>query len=193
MSRLIALASLLLLAACVNAPQRGRVQAPEPRIAPADMQMDVSMVQRLHFSRGSHSVDTPPIDAQLEIDAEAIRFVGFAAEQRVLRFVWDGRSIDEQRGRQLPEHVRSNHILRDIQYVYAPIEALRATLPSEWSVTESSQLREIRFVRDSKRAAIQIRYADANRVRGKVRMMNWVDRYGLEIEVGSSSETGSEQ
>ncbi len=180
MPRLIVLAILLCAAACATAP-RGRVQMPEPRISPADMRMEVSLAQRLRFDRGAHGAVTPPIDAQLEVDAGAIRFAGFAAGQRILTFTWDGRLIAEQRSVKLPEHVRAEHILRDIQFVCAPVDALRVAIPDAWRIDESAGLRRITH-RDQESAAIEIHYAGTSCTSGRVQMQNRVEHYVLTIE-----------
>lgn len=180
MPRVIVLTLLLCLAACAASP-RGPVQLPNPHISPAAMQMDVSVAQRLSFDRGEQGAVTPLIDAQLEVDASAIRFAGFATGQRVLTFIWDGRSIVEQRSAQLPEHVRAEHILRDFQFVCSPAAALRAALPGTWRVEESAGVRLI-SARDQESAVIEIRYAGDSCTSGSVQMRNRVERYVLTVE-----------
>ncbi len=172
MPRVISLALVLCLAACASMPP-AQLSLPELRLVPAAMAMDISLAQRLSFDRGAQQAVSPVIDAQLEIDADAIRFAGFAAGQRMLTFTWDGRRLAQQRSPQLPEHVRAEPILRDIQLVHAPIDLLRAALPEGWTVDGTSTSRELSYRGG---VAVAIEY------KATVILDNRIEHYRLTIE-----------
>lgn len=177
MSRLIAIALVSLLAACAHAPATPPA-LPQPRLAPAALALDVSLSQRLRFVHERAGVDET-LDAQLEIDADALRLAAFALGQRMLSLHWDGERLDAHRGLQLPEAVDAERILRDIEYAYAPTEALQAVLPKGWSVRDRGARRELSHGRSS---AIVIDYATMPRWHGAVVLDNRYEGYRLDIE-----------
>ncbi|HSC80477.1 MAG TPA: DUF3261 domain-containing protein, partial [Chitinolyticbacter sp.] len=131
--------AVLLLAACATPPAE-RV-LPPLRLAPADYGASVSLVQRLTVwlnpdgqgeKAAAHS-----LDAQLEIDAEAVQLVGIALGQRVLKLRWDGRELASSRHALLPQAVDAAHVLRDVQLVFWPAESIRAALPAGWTLRDT--------------------------------------------------------
>ncbi len=178
MPRLSAFALLILLSGCAGVRPTAII-LPQPRLAPVAMAMDVSLNQRLRFTRSDDTRETMVIDAQLDVDGNVLRLAGFALGRRVLMLVWDGAHLDEQRDRQWPEQVAATQILRDIQYVYAPHEALQSALPEDWRVDERGARRLLRF-RDT--TAIVIDYATMPRWHGAVRIDNRFEGYRLDIE-----------
>lgn len=169
---------VLLISACASAPVQ-RLALPEPRLVPAAMGIDVALSQRLCFTTDQSGQPCEPIEARLEIDATSLRLAGFALGRRVLVLHWDGMQLQEQRTPQLPAVVDAARIVRDIQYVYAPRDALQAVLPPEWQVVDRGNERELRFGQAS---AIRIRYATIPHWKGEVDLDNRVEGYRLAIE-----------
>ncbi len=178
---------LLMLAGCASVPAQ-RLTLPEPRLAPAAMAVDLALSQRLCIRRTATEQPCEPIEARLEVDAQALHLAGFALGQRVLVVHWDGARLQTQRTPQLPPSADAERILRDIQYVYAPLAALQAALPEHWRVVDRGNERELRHGRTS---AIRIRYATMPPWGGAVRLDNRVEGYRLDIDtVADAREPG---
>lgn len=117
---------------------------PELRLPPAQLEHEFSLVQRLSISR-QDVPDAPPqvVDVQLELGRDGLRVAGFALGQRVLWMVWDGRDLSVQRHPRLPSEVDVSRILRDMTLVYWPAAAVRAALPSRWTLEEEGPQRRL--------------------------------------------------
>lgn len=174
MRRLIALALLCLsLAAC---PQR---QAPAPlvelpplRLAPAALGHELSVQQKLHFRFGTQQRE---LDALLEVDASEVRLAVQALGQTGVSLHWDGVELTQQRASWLPEAVRSERVLDDLQFVLWPADAIRAALPPDWRLEEQAGTR--RLLR-GETVWLSATPLDARRVQ----LENLAERYSLEIE-----------
>lgn len=167
---------LSLLAACASLPQHRR-QLPQPKLAPAAMAMQASLVQRLRFSRGDGASEV--LEAQLESDAAGLRLAVFALGRRVLLLDWDGVRLAEQRAPQLPDSVGAAQFLRDLQFTYAPTAALQAALPAGWQLRDDGDRRELLWRGTS---AMVIAYATMPRWQGTATLDNRIEGYRLEIE-----------
>lgn len=183
-SRLMVVACVVLLSACASLPGQ-RPILPEPRLAPVAMAVDVAVSQRLCFTLAGSSPPCEPIEARLEIDAQALRLAGFAFGRRVIFLRWDGAHFQEQRAPQLPATVDAGRILRDIQYAYAPLDALQAALSSGWAVVDRGNVRELRFGRT---LAVHIRHETMPPWTGAVRLDNRVEGYRLDIEAVADAD-----
>lgn len=175
-ARLLVSSLLLALGACASLP-RQRLQLPQPRLAPAAMAMEASLVQRLQFTRGDGQAEV--LEAQLEVDAAGLRLAAFALGRRVLWLDWDGVRLDEQRAPHLPETVGAAQFLRDLQFTFAPTAALQAALPAGWQLRDGGDRRELLW---RGRSAIVIGYATMPRWQGTVTLDNRIEGYRLEIE-----------
>ncbi|ANH70783.1 hypothetical protein ABE85_20945 [Mitsuaria sp. 7] len=108
---------------------------PMLRLAPALLERDVSLSQRLTVTPLDDSGRAPQVvDVQLEIDREGLRLAAFAIGQRVLLMQWDGRELKTQRHPRLPAEVDEQRMLRDMTLVYWPVAALRGALPPGWTL-----------------------------------------------------------
>jgi hypothetical protein len=172
--RLIALLLLCLsLAAC---PQR---RAPEPlavlpplRLAPAALGRELSLQQKLHFRFGTQQRE---LDALLEVDASEVRLAVQALGQTGVSLRWDGSELQQQRASWLPEAVRGERVLDDLQFVLWPADAVRAALPPDWRLEEHAGVR--RLLRNET-VWLSATPLDPQRVR----LENFAERYSLEIE-----------
>jgi hypothetical protein len=182
--RLIALALLCLsLAAC---PRR---QAPAPlaelpplRLSPAALGHELSVQQKLHFRFGAQQRE---LDALLEVDAAQVRLAVQALGQTGVSLRWDGTELVQQRASWLPEAVRGERVLDDLQFVLWPADAIRAALPAGWRLeertgVESNGLEDanLRQLLHGDTVWLSARRLDAQRVR----LENFAERYSLEIE-----------
>lgn len=130
--------------ASASAPASEETPLPMLRLAPALLERDASLSQRLTVTPLDGSGREPQVvDVQLEIDREGLRLAAFAIGQRVLLMQWDGRELKTQRHPRLPAEVDEQRMLRDMTLVYWPMAALRGALPSGWTLRETPGRREL--------------------------------------------------
>lgn len=187
MRRLMAVLVLLMVSACA-VPTAPRLQLPQPRLAPQAMAAEISLEQRLTLDRtpNGQNVASSSLDTLLEIDATSLRLAAFALGQRVLTLSWDGTELTTARHPLLPAEVDAAYVLRDVQWMYAPLEALRAVLPAGWSLDESSNQR-IRTLSHGETVALVIRYETGSRWTGSSKLENKLEGYSLTIESAKQS------
>lgn len=186
MRRLILLAALLLLGACTTLVAPKPVQLPQPRLAPDAMGTVISLEQRLTVERApvGRPMTTRSLDTLLEIDALSLRMVAFALGQRVLTLNWDGVNLVSERHALLPTEVDAAYVLRDVQWMYAPLQALRATLPTGWLLEEANGER---ILSHGASPVLLIHYESASRWNGRSRLENRLEGYSLTIESAKPS------
>lgn len=171
MRRLIALACALLLAACVHAPKPA-VELPPLRLPPSALGLTLSAQQRLEFAFGTQR---RTLDALLEVDAREVRLAVQAMGQTGVRLRWNGATLEQQRAPWLPQAVRAERVLDDLQFALWPAGAIRAVLPAGWMLREDGNVREL--VRDG--MAWLSAESDEG---GRIRLENRAEGYRLEIE-----------
>jgi hypothetical protein len=149
-------------------------------LPPAQFGASVSLAQRLTITRlDAGNAPAHTLDALLEIDAHSMRLAGFALNQRVLTLEWDGQNLHQSASPLLPAVVDARHVLRDIQLVYWPADAVRAALPSGWSLIEQGSTRQLL---QNGLPAVLIHYAGAPRWSGTTQLDNRLEGYRLVIE-----------
>ncbi len=179
---LIVLVAMLMLGACaVPAVSPQHVQLPQPRLAPDAMDAVVSLEQRLTVERApaGRPVATRSLDTLLEIDAQSLRMAAFALGQRVLTLSWDGTNLVSERHPLLPAEVDAAYVLRDVQWMYAPLQALRTVLPPGWVLEESGGER---ILSHDAVPVLLIHYDSASRWNGRSKLENRLEGYTLTIE-----------
>ncbi len=179
MQRIVMVLLCVLLMACTSEPQR--LHLPALQLAPAAFGGNVSLAQQLTLSKVSTAEPMPTrrIDAQLEIDEGQVRLAGLALGQRVLTLRWNGEKLDSERHPLLPEEVDATRVLRDIQLVYWPAEAIQVALPQGWHLRDERQQRVLSF---DGVAQVSIRYAGEPRWIGQATIDNRLEQYRLEID-----------
>lgn len=188
---ILALAALL-LAGCAQQMQEAHLRLPELKLAPAGFGQSISLAQRLTLEKLPDAVSSTQVahqrslDALLEIEPDAVRLAGFAFGQRIITLSWDGENFSSQRHPMLPAEVDASHILRDIQLVYWPAQMIRLTLPADWTLEDSGELRVLSY---RSRPVVTVQYSATPRWIGHVDLDNRLERYRLLIE--SSPAAGS--
>ncbi len=189
MRKFFLLTLLLFLGACSGVQKRpAQVELPRPELSPASFNGTVSLTQRLSFERtGSKPSPIQVIEAMLEIDGSDVRLAGFALGQRILTLHWDGHALTSERHPQLPQTVDAERVLRDVQYVYWPVAAIKAVLPQDWSLDEEVGMRTLRY---RGKPMLLVHYNDELRWQGRAELDNRLEGYRLTIE---SAELGDVQ
>ena len=172
------------LGACTTAPLQpspSRPEVPRPQLSPQAMGVTLSLSQRLSVERLSPDgqLTTDRLDALLEIDAESVHLAGLAMGQRVLSLQWRGQQLQSQRHPMLPAQVDETRILRDLQWVYANEDALRATLPTGWQLLAQPSLRELRL---HEQTQLSVCYELTQGWAGRIVVDNRMEGYRLVID-----------
>ena len=161
------------LAGCENSLSRhGRIGL---KLSPAALGASVNLQQHLTVER-SGRIDE--LDAALEIDSERIDLVGLALGQRVLALHYDGKSLQTWRHPMLPEQLRGEDVLEDLQLTLWPVEQIRLALPSDWRIEENGLQRQL-LANDVPVMVIQ--YSAQPRWSGTIELTNLRYHYRLTI------------
>jgi hypothetical protein len=133
-----ALLAALLLAACAAAPPpAARLGL---RLAPSALGAQISLQQHLKVERGARTDD---LDAVLEVDDALVQLAGLALGQRVLSIHYDGRELKAWRHPMLPQQVRAEDVLEDLQLTLWPAAAIAQALPAGWRIEDAGLRRTL--------------------------------------------------
>lgn len=141
----------LLLAGCFHRPRAPFAELPL-RLSPASLGRDLALQQRMTVT--AHG-KVQQFDVVLEADAQAVRLAVLAFGQTLARLDWDGRELKETRVRGWPPTITGALVLRDLQLVHWPLDAIQPALPLGWTAQGGAEERQVRF---SGRTMIRVRY-----------------------------------
>jgi hypothetical protein len=152
----------LMLAACAGQPPREHVDPAAPtfelRLSPASLGHELALQQQLNFHYGQQQ---RTFDALLEADPSEVRLEIQAMGQSAMRLRWDGQKLDQHRAQWLPNAVRGEEILSDLQLANWPIPAIRVALPAGWSLVEDGTTR---LLRNGDATIVTVRYPASGRI-----------------------------
>lgn len=151
------------------------------RLAPATLGASLSLQQHLSIERPGRNDE---LDAALEVDAERLDLVGLALGQRMLALHFDGRSLQSWRHPLVPEQLRGEDVLEDLQLTLWPVDVIANALPAGWSITENGRRRVLRMLDEP---ITVIEYSGEPRWIGKIELTNLRYQYRLKIESVSST------
>jgi hypothetical protein len=177
------------LVACATPPRPPPAAPGEPlpelRLAPAALGATVSLSQRLVFAHEADPGGPRSLEALLEVDPALLQLAGFAMGQRILTLRWNGATLDEERDPRLPAQFQSAPVLRDVQLVYWPADAVRAALPSGWTLEDGPGQRTLS---KNGREWVTVRYNGEPRWEGRTQLTNLSEHYRLTIESRPADE-----
>jgi hypothetical protein len=111
------------------------------RLSPASLGRELTVVQRLDVQAAGQSRS---LDVALEVDAESVRMAVMQLGHTVARLTWDGAKLEQSLAPGWPKVVSAERVLSDLQLVWWPAAQVRSALPADWTLTESTQARELR-------------------------------------------------
>ena len=149
-------------------------------LAPATLGASISLQQHLRVERDGR-IDE--LDAALEIDSDRLDMVGLALGQRILTLHYDGRQLQSWRHPLVPEQLRGEDILEDLQLTLWPIDVIRQALPAGWSIDENGRHRTLLL---DGAPVMVIDYSGEPRWSGKIELANLRYQYRLTIQSTSS-------
>lgn len=175
--RIVAVCALTtILTAC-----SGRPAAPPPdhlqlALAPAGFAQRITLQQRVHVERDGREVD---FEAVLDIGPDSLTLIGMAFGQRILTLRFDGARLVESRSPMLPREVLGADVLSDLQLALWPEDAVRAALPSGYTLRDADGVRVL-AMGDEEIATIS--YDGSPRWIGRVTVNNKQFAYRLVIQ-----------
>lgn len=173
-------ACALFASALACAPSRPQPARLGLKLAPATLGESISLQQHIRFERDGRSDE---IDAALEVDAERLAMVGLVLGQRILTLHYDGRQLQSWRHPLVPEQLRGEDVLEDLQLALWPVDAIRQALPTGWHIEESGRRRTLSL---DGAPVLVIDYSAEPRWSGTIELANLRYQYRLTIQSVSS-------
>ncbi len=171
---------LLVMAGCASAPQFVGPSRPQPglelRLPPVALGRELHLSQRITVTRQG---ERHSFEAQLEVDAAAVRIAAVAFGQTVASLSWDGVSLEQRVSSHVPEAVTAARILSDVQLAWWPVDAIREGLPPGYRLEEHAATREV-FLNQS--LVVTVHYEGVAPVWRQVRLIHASYGYTLDIE-----------
>lgn len=130
----LTLIPLLALTACATPPRPLPQAEFGLRLPPASLGRELHLAQRVTVVRGE---ERRSFEAQLEVDASAVRIAAVALGQTIATLVWDGASLEQKVSVHVPKTVTASRILSDVQLAWWPAEAIRAGLPAGYLLEDT--------------------------------------------------------
>jgi hypothetical protein len=165
--------SMALLSACATTPPSARLGL---QLAPAELGVAIALQQHLTIERNGK---TDEMDAALEVDAAQLQLVGLALGQRVLSLTYDGKTMTSWRHFMLPQQVRAEDILEDLQLTLWPLASIQKALPAGWHIVDQD-LRRSLYLDDT--LVCVISYSAMPRWSGTVQLENLRYHYHITIQ-----------
>jgi hypothetical protein len=166
----------LCLPGCATLAARRQFDA-LPLLTPSSFGVETTQMQRLTIGRISGG-PTITLDAAVEIDAEELRVAGMLLGQRVLLLAWDGRQLMESREPVVPSSIDGRAVLRDLQLVYWPADAIRTGMPQGCGLEEQDEQRRVLC---GGRLVLETWRGDSAPL-GAARLQNHIGHYAISIE-----------
>lgn len=171
---------VLVAAIALHALSCAGVSSPPARLglklAPATLGRSLSLQQHLVVERQGR-IDE--LDTALEIDPERLELVGLALGQRILSLSFDGRALRSWRHPLVPEQLRGEDVLEDLQLTLWPVEVIRNVLPSGWSIVDVGGRRTLSLAGEP---VLVIKYSAEPRWSGRIELNNLRYQYRLTID-----------
>lgn len=162
--------------------------APQPptnnlglKLAPAALGASISLQQHLAVERDGKVEE---LDTALEVDEQQLELVGLALGKRVMSLHYDGKTLQTWRHPMLPEQVRAEDVLQDIQLTLWPADVIQQALPPGWRIEEKG-LRRTLLEGDT--PVMVIDYSSSLRWSGKVTLSNFRYHYRITIQSVSTA------
>jgi uncharacterized protein YbdZ (MbtH family) len=132
--------------------------APVLQLPPVALGRSLALQQQITIDYQGQRRD---LQALLEADAQHTQLAALAGGQVVARLDWDGKALKVFRSPMLPEQMKPERILSDLQLSLWPAAAIVAALPAGWTLDADARERTLRF---RGQAVVTVAYPDARTV-----------------------------
>ncbi|MGZ3254739.1 MAG: DUF3261 domain-containing protein [Burkholderiaceae bacterium] len=149
------------------------------KLSPAALGASISLQQHLTVERDGKVEE---LDTAFEVDDQQLELVGLALGKRVMTLHYDGKTLQSWRHPMLPEQVRADDVLQDIQLTLWPADVIQQALPAGWRIEEKGLRRTLL---SGETPVMVIDYSNPSRWNGKVVLSNL--RYSYRITIQSVS------
>ncbi len=117
-------------------------QAPAALLAlpPSAYGKTVSLAQQIQIEAAG---ETHELQVYLQIDRESVNLAAMVAGQTAAKLTWDGHTLHEDRSAWLPQGLRGEVILSDLQLALWPAQVVASALPTSFQLVATPQKREL--------------------------------------------------
>ncbi|MBL6751629.1 MAG: DUF3261 domain-containing protein [Nevskia sp.] len=172
-----------LLSACAAAPPSAEITQPPPQHPPLLPPASVDAPhQAEQVMRGAFGTRDFTLRCVVRATPAQIFVVGLTATgQRAFSVSWDGTAWDTRSAPMVPDSLRPDLLIADVQLALWPLPALQAAYaPAGWEVSEPGG--GVRRLRQGGRIVAEVHYADPHPWNGRYWISNFRYSYSLEIE-----------
>ena len=170
-----------LLASCANLRPRGSGAdaAYWPALPPATLGAERVANQRLHAAFRDREVS---LDCAVKVSAGDLTVIGLLpGGPRVFTVEYDGAHLTSQKTDEIPEAMRPQLLLNDLQLTLWPLPALQSALEhSDWTVTQADA-RTRRLMRGGLLVA-EVHYTSPDPWTGRSWLVNFEHSYSITID-----------
>ena len=181
----VALSSVLLMAACVTRSPTASNQVTTPArlqmtlLPPSDWGQHWEQEQLLSIDAQGQ---THQLQALLDVSEQQIRLVLLKFGQRVITIEHSATQTTIEKNSHVPEFLQAQQVLQDMQVVYARLERLKTVLPAACTATDTLNLREITC---DQQLVYRVEYGlgDQQQPLKNIRLYNVQNQYNIQIDV----------
>lgn len=114
---------------------------PTLRLLPAQLGRVLSVRQKIDIRTRGGQQHT--VEVLLEVDAQCLKLAVFSLGQIAGRLVWDGHEFLQTLAIWTPTEISPSRVLTELQLTLWPVDVIRLTLPSSWSLREDAGVRTL--------------------------------------------------
>ena len=181
----VALSSVLLMAACVTRSPTASNQVTTPArlqmtlLPPNDWGQHWEQEQLLSIDAQGQ---THQLQALLDVSEQQIRLVLLKFGQRVITIEHSATQTTIEKNSHVPEFLQAQQVLQDMQVVYADLGRLKIVLPAACTVTDTLNQREITC---DQQLVYRVEYGlgDPQQPLKNIRLNNVQNQYSIQIDV----------
>jgi hypothetical protein len=151
------------------------------RLAPSTLGTTLSLQQHLTVEREGR-IDE--LDTAVEVEPDRLDLVGMILGQRILTLHYDGWQLQSWRHPLVPEQLRGEDVLEDLQLTLWPVDIIRQALPSGWQIEEYGRRRTLLL---NGTTVMVIDYSGEPRWNGIIKIANLRYKYLLTIQSAASA------
>ncbi|MGL4768072.1 MAG: DUF3261 domain-containing protein [Formosimonas sp.] len=158
MRRLI-IAAAMWLTACATLPNTPPAAVNDPfllTLPPSSLQQNLQLNQQMTIAYNGQSHD---LDALFETTPTQVQLALIKFGRRVLTLRYDGAHLEVNKDFLVPQEIKPEQILSDVQLVFWPYESIAQQLPKGYTLIDSAQTRTLSL---NGEPLYQIRYSTQN-------------------------------